>query len=84
MKTTMTRKKKTTAPPGVIVRAYTMRNMRQDYLDRIRICMAQFKTGTLEQEVLNVIARGLKVREAEEPPAPGTAFQDLRGGVRRG
>ena len=41
------------------------------------------KTATLEQEVLNVIARGLKIREAEEVPEPGTAFQDLRGGVTR-
>lgn len=76
-------KRKTIHPLGTIVRSYTMRNMRQEYLDRIRITMAQHKTATLEQEVLIVLARGLKVREAEDVPAPGTAFQDLRGGVKR-
>jgi hypothetical protein len=60
-----------------------MRNMRQDYLDRIRITMAQHKTATLEQEVLHVIQRGLKVREAEDLPEPGTTFQSMRGGVKR-
>jgi hypothetical protein len=78
------RLRQTRLPRGIIVRSYSMRNMRQDFLDRIRITMAQHKVATLEQEVLNVIERGLRVREKEPMPPPGVEFQDLRGGIRRG
>jgi hypothetical protein len=82
--TMTTRKRKTTHPPGTVVRSYTMRNMRIEYLDRLRITMAQHQTGTLEQEVLIVLAKGLRVREAEVAPAPGSGgAKDLRGGYKR-
>jgi len=52
-------------PKGVERVGYSTRNMRLDYLDRLRILAAYART-TLDAQVLAAIGRGLSLLESEQ------------------
>ena len=51
-------------PHDVRLVGYSMRNMRQDYLDRLRL-LSVYERTSIEAQVLRALGKGLAVLEAE-------------------